>query len=517
MDNQTINAVARELAREITDGTFGKVFQLRRTSLVIEFRVKNDLHKQLNRLLLVAAEPSQPRLHFITTPLREVEKTSLPLASFALTLRKHLAHATLAEIKKDDQERIVRFHFIAHAETGERFTRTLIVQLTGRSSNLFLLDEGQRIIDALRFSSNDANQIGYEHIAPTRPPASQSTNQTSNENRNETSTASRAISLSTSLENFAASPSAALERHFTAIERSHRFQTRAAALLSLVRKDIAKRQALRRNLERDLALHGDAAEHKRVGDLLLANLANATRDGERVRLVDYYDDDAPLIEIEVDENKSLQEEAAHRFARYAKAKRAHEHTTARLIIVSEELHALEQRQRKIDDIIIRQDEAALDALTTDSIAPRRRQNNAQQVNRGREKPSRSSQAKTPNARVFRSSDGYEILVGRGARGNDELTFKLARPHDLWLHAADYRGAHVVIRNSKRTEIPQRTVIEAAQLAAFNSDAKNDSRVSVNYAERKFISKPKGSAPGLVRLSSFKTLLVEPRESGERVL
>ncbi len=120
-------------------------------------------------------------------------------------------------------------------------------------------------------------------------------------------------------------------------------------------------------------------------------------------------------------------------------------------------------------------------------------------------------------RTYRSSDGYEILVGRGARYNDELTFKVARPHDLWLHAADYPGAHVIVRNPSRQDIPHRTLTEAAQLAALNSEAKNDSRVSINYAARKFISKPKGSAPGLVRLSSFRTLLAEPRESGERII
>ena len=97
-----------------------------------------------------------------------------------------------------------------------------------------------------------------------------------------------------------------------------------------------------------------------------------------------------------------------------------------------------------------------------------------------------------------------------------MTFRLARPHDLWLHAADYPGSHVVVRNPQRAEIPHRTVVEAAQLAAHYSQAKRDAKVAVNYTQRKFVAKPKGAAPGLVRISSFKTLLVAPRESGERV-
>ena len=97
-----------------------------------------------------------------------------------------------------------------------------------------------------------------------------------------------------------------------------------------------------------------------------------------------------------------------------------------------------------------------------------------------------------------------------------MTFRLARPNDLWLHAADYPGAHVIVRNHTKLDIPHRTLVEAAQLAAAYSQAREDSKVSVNYTPRKFISKPKGAAPGLVKLAQFKTLLVAPREAGERI-
>jgi predicted ribosome quality control (RQC) complex YloA/Tae2 family protein len=97
-----------------------------------------------------------------------------------------------------------------------------------------------------------------------------------------------------------------------------------------------------------------------------------------------------------------------------------------------------------------------------------------------------------------------------------LTFKIAKPGDLWLHAADYGGSHVVVRNSTRKEIPPRTLIEAAQLAAYFSQAKKDPKVDVHYTERKFVSKPKKSKPGLVRLQRFRNITVEPKEAGTRV-
>ena len=119
-------------------------------------------------------------------------------------------------------------------------------------------------------------------------------------------------------------------------------------------------------------------------------------------------------------------------------------------------------------------------------------------------------------RRYLSADGYEILVGRAARDNDHLTFKVAKPHDLWLHAADYPGSHVIVRNPTRKEIPHGTIIAAAQLAAHFCQARKDSKVDVHYALRKFLSKPKGAAPGLVRMSSFKTITVSPDESAQRL-
>jgi predicted ribosome quality control (RQC) complex YloA/Tae2 family protein len=122
----------------------------------------------------------------------------------------------------------------------------------------------------------------------------------------------------------------------------------------------------------------------------------------------------------------------------------------------------------------------------------------------------------PGARRYRSSDGYEILVGRADRDNDNLTLRVARSFDLWFHAADYPGSHVILRNPKRQPVPPRSIAEAAQLAAKFSQAKDLPKAAVNYCEKKFVTKPKGFAPGQVRLASFRTILVEPAEAGERV-
>jgi predicted ribosome quality control (RQC) complex YloA/Tae2 family protein len=106
-------------------------------------------------------------------------------------------------------------------------------------------------------------------------------------------------------------------------------------------------------------------------------------------------------------------------------------------------------------------------------------------------------------------------VGKKAKDNDLLTFRIAKSLDLWLHAADYPGSHVVVRNSTRKEIPHATLVQAAELAAFYSDAREQTKAAVNYTQKKFVNKPRGAAPGLVSLASFKTILVRPQVSAKQ--
>jgi predicted ribosome quality control (RQC) complex YloA/Tae2 family protein len=229
-----------------------------------------------------------------------------------------------------------------------------------------------------------------------------------------------------------------------------------------------------------------------------------------VRLTDYYAEGAPTVELEIDENRTLQEEAAHRFARYTKARRAAAEVAGRIDKVREELAAHEERLSEIERASASRDADAIESLALEGGADK-------PTRVGARKKAGKTTENVPGVRRYRSSDGYEVLVGRGAADNDHLTFRVARSQDLWLHAADYPGSHVVVRNQRRGEpVPHRTVIEAARLAAHFSRAGKDAKVAVNYTERKYVSKIKGGAPGLVRLSSFRTLLVEPAEALERI-
>ncbi len=509
MNDQIIKAIADELGVALGGRAWGKVWQLSRLSLAIDFRAPD------NRYLLVAVEPNQPRLYLCARPVRELERQSIAPSGFVMVLRKHLGGARLRALTKDADDRVVRFAFDALDALGEPRAWTLVVQLTGRAANLLLLDAGGRVVDTLRTPRGAGQEIGDVY----QPPPQRDTDERP---------ANDAAMPAMLPFDVAASPSAAADDYYRNIEAARVFETRAGAAAARLRQEIERRRKLERNLRQDLRAHGDAEYHKHAGDLLLANVATAERDGTRVRLNDYYAEGAPVIELEIDEHDSLPEAAARRFTRYTKAKRAAQEIAVRLAVLERELAALHAQQRELERITAERDDDAL-ARFADAHAAKRVQLGAGKFASGKPGEARSTSATTrggplsakasepvPGARRYRSSDGYEILVGRAARDNDHLTFRAARPHDTWLHAADYPGSHVVVRNPTRGEVPQRTVLEAAQLAAFYSQAKADAKVAVNYTQRKFLSKPKGATPGLVRMSSFRTLVVEPREGVERV-
>jgi predicted ribosome quality control (RQC) complex YloA/Tae2 family protein len=482
VNEQTVGDIVNELKPLLEGRPLGKVFQLSRLSLAIDFRTGDG------RYLFLSVEPASPRLYMIARRTRDLEKESQASSHFIFAMRKHLGGGTLLSLTKDEDERIVRFCFSVQDELGEAHRRWLIAQLTGRAANLLLLDEGFHILDTLRPPHGEGQEIGDTYQPP--PPHTMSTQ------------AHTTLSKGTFH-----SLSEAADDHYTRLEAKRAFDSRAAALRSRLRKAIAQRRKLQSHLLGDLRAHGDAEEHKRIGELLIANIGSAARRGSTVIVTDYYAEDTPRVELEMDENRSLQDEAARRFALYTKARRAAQEIAVRLKTLEEELAQLESQEAELERRVSSGDAAALLSFENEGAGQHKAPRSAV--------PKKSAE-NVPGSRRYRSSDGYEILVGRTSRDNDHLTFRVARPHDLWLHAADYPGSHVVVRNPTRKEIPHRTIIEAAQLAANFSHARRDAKVNVHYTPRKFLSKPKGAAPGLVRMSSFRSLTVEPREALERI-
>ncbi len=477
VNDLTLEKICAELESVLCGRKFGKIFPLSRFRLAIDFRL-ND-----SRYLFISFEPSAPRIFLIKRRLRDLEKTSKNPAPFLLLLRKKLSNAILEHIEKLKNERILRFEFSAVNEIGQKEDFALIVQLTGRSANLFLLDANDFIIDAIRENSGEGQLVGQRFAPPVREEEKRRTGE-------------EEIFPIGSFESL----SEALDVFYLEKEAENAFKSKAISARSRLNSELKKREKQVANLNADLAKHGDAARWKRFGDLILANLADAVRIENKVLVIDYFDENLPTLEIEIDENDELTQAAEKFFKKYTKARNAKEEIAKRLAALELQIKDYKLQIELLDKAIAEKDEAFLDEIIgakAENISAKSKDKSADNIK---------------GARKFVSSEGFEILVGKGAKDNDFLTFRIAKSNDLWLHAADYPGSHVVVKNPNRGEIPQKTLLEAAQFAAFYSTAKEQPKVAVHYTQKKFVNKPKGAAMGLVSLSSFKTILVEAKRN-----
>lgn len=472
MNNTTIERVTAELQSVLIGKRFGKIFPLSRFETAVDFRLHDSL------FLFISIEPSRPRIYLIKRRLRDLEKLATNPSPFLLYARKRLSGAVVNKVEKFPNERVLRISLSAETETGEVNDFSLIIQLTGRSSNIFLADANDFILESMRPNSGTGQVSGERYQPPPRP-----------EEKREGHANEGQLDVNGSL-------SEALDHHYLEQEAERKFRSRVAAARAKLNAEITKRKTLLRKLSEDLEHHGDADKWKRTGDLLLANAATARRDGDKIFVTDYFDELQPEIAIKADENLSVTEAAEKYFKRYTKARNASCEIAKRQETVHKELERFDQERTRLERAAEEHDEQFF-------AEPEKQL-----------KPARTKKAVAFNgARSFTSSDGFEILVGKRAKDNDHLTFRVAGSLDMWLHAADYPGSHVVVRNPSRKEIPQRTLLEAAQLAAFYSDAGRQAKAAVHYTQKKFVNKPRGAAPGLVSLASFKTLLVEPKVLG----
>lgn len=301
----------------------------------------------------------------------------------------------------------------------------------------------------------------------------------------------------------------AADVYFILLDERRRFVARKQKLSSQFSARLKKQRTLAANLRRELAGFAKSENHQRWAELLLANLHQAEKSGGKFTVTDFYDEAQATIEIPAADKATAREAAEHYFKLARKARHGFETINARLPEIEKEIAGLENKLANLT-AITRPEE--LNATFEEAGLPQ-----PVKQERPKNQPGKKpKEEKLSGLRRYRSTDGYEILIGRTDRDNDNLTLRIAKSHDLWFHAADYPGSHAVLRNPQRKEVPMKSILEAAQLAAKFSQARENAKAAVNYCEKKFVTKPKSFAPGQVRLSSFKTVMVEPREAGEKM-
>lgn len=239
--------------------------------------------------------------------------------------------------------------------------------------------------------------------------------------------------------------------------------------------------------------------YKIKGELITAYIYMIEKGMDFVEVQNFYEEDCPLIKIDLNKNLTPSENAQKYFKRYNKLKHAKKEITTQIGLSLEEINYLENIILSIDNC---DNLAELDDIKEE----------LQKLGymRGKVKSKKDKNNLTTKPNEFLSSDGFTILVGKNNKQNDFLTLKIANNDDLWMHTKNIPGSHVIIKTEGK-EIPESTIFEGAMLAAFFSKSKMSSQVPVDYTLKKNVKKPNGSKPGMVIYETNSTIYVTPSE------
>ena len=277
---------------------------------------------------------------------------------------------------------------------------------------------------------------------------------------------------------------------------SERMHQKSASLLKLVSNQIERcskkidihNDTIAKSLKRD--------DKKNKADLIMANIYCIKQGMKEVTVQDFYHNNEEVT-LTLDENLHPQKYAQKLYQQYNKLKTAESYAREQLKLVTEELLYLENVYEFLQE-----------AKTSADLAEIREELAEQgYLQKQPDKKNRTKEKKIMPMK-FESSDGYTIYVGKNNTQNDYITHKLARSEDIWLHTKDFHGSHAVIKKEHGKEIPDNTILEGAELAAYYSKARNSTKIPVDYTQIKYVKKPPKSRPGMVIYDNFATIYVD---------
>lgn len=290
-----------------------------------------------------------------------------------------------------------------------------------------------------------------------------------------------------------------LDVFYEAKERQERTRQRGA---DLIRTATTARDRLRRKLamqEKDYAATQDRDKLRVCGDLITANLYRMERGQSKLTCENFYDENYGETTISLDPLLTPQQNAAKYYKRYTKAKTAEKYLGEQMEIARRDLEYLESVLQEIDQAETEQDFIDIRNELKDAGFLRKQGKGKKELKR------------TTKPREFRTTTGFRVLVGRNNRQNDKLTMKDADHRDIWLHTQKIHGSHVIL--CTEGQVPDDdTLVEAAKLAAWYSQAKESGNVPVDYTPAKNVKKPAGARPGMVIYNTYKTINVTPDEA-----
>ncbi|MGG0812062.1 NFACT RNA binding domain-containing protein [Paenibacillus alvei] len=589
LDGIVTRALVDELQQTI-GARIHKLYQPTEHDLILHIRTGGK-----NRKLLLSANPTYPRVHF--TEHSYMNPPEPPM--FCMLMRKHCEGGVIEKIEQIGRERILHITVRSRDELGDESQKKIIIELTGRHSNIIIVDPASStIIDGIHhvtpaISSFRIVMPGFAYTAPpeqhkldplsvepsvfeslfleqieaspeqiidskflskwlvqhfsgvsprladeivwrtglfTAPDGQELTEATAEQEPRTPHTVVlrlREVFLQAmdDVSQQRYKPTLLVDQrgktYFSALEITHingetqSFDTmsecmehfygdkaerdmikqRVGDLFRFLQQEHAKNTKKLDKLEETLQDAQDADRFRIMGELLFASLHMISRGDNEITLINYYDENGASITIPLDPLLAPSDNAQRYFKKYNKAKNS-------IAVVQEQMTAAREENRYFETLM-----QQLEDATVQDAQEMREELVGQGYLRDRgRKDKRKKKDSRPTVYCYTSSENIPIYVGKNNLQNEYVTNRLGKPNDTWLHTKDIPGSHVVIRSE---QFGDATLEEAAQLAAYFSQAKHSSQVPVDYTLIRHVRKPNGAKPGFVIYERQKTLFITP--------
>jgi len=537
-DGFFLHHMVEELRSELVNGRIQKINQPFEQELVLQIRSNRQSHR-----LLLSAHPVFGRIQLTQTTFENPAQPS----TFIMVLRKYLQGALIESIEQIENDRIVEITVSNKNEIGDHIQATLIIEIMGKHSNILLVDKSShKILEVIKhvgFSQNSYRTLlpGSTYIAP---PSTESLNpftikdeklfeilqtqeltaknlqslfqglgrDTANELENIlvsdklstfrnffnqktkpclTETSFSPVPFANQVGESFTSLSDLLDTYYKDKAERDRVKQQASELIRRVENELQKNRHKLKKQEKELLATDNAEEFRQKGELLTTFLHQAPNDQDQVTLDNYYTNQP--ITIALDKALTPSQNAQRYFKRYQKLKEAVKYLTDLIEETKATILYLESVETVLNQAGLEEIAEIREELIQTGFIRRRQREKIQK----RKKPEQ-----------YLASDGKTIIyVGRNNLQNEELTFKMARKEELWFHAKDIPGSHVVISGNLNPSDEVKT--DAAELAAYFSKGRLSNLVQVDMIEVKKLNKPTGGKPGFVTYTGQKTLRVTP--------
>ena len=537
-DGFFLHHMVEELRTELLNGRIQKINQPFDQELVLQIRSNRQSHR-----LLLSAHPVFGRIQLTETTFENPAQPS----TFIMVLRKYLQGALIESIEQIENDRIVEITVSNKNEIGDNIQATLIIEIMGKHSNILLVDKSNHkileVIKHIGFSQNSYRTLlpGATYIAPPstdalnpftikdeklfeilqtqeltaknlqglfqgigRDTASELENLLVNEKLSKfrnffkqetnpclTDKSFSCVPFSYTIDDHFSSLSQLLDVFYKDKAERDRVKQQASELIRRVENELQKNRQKLKKQEKELLATENAEEFWQKGELLTTFLHQVPNDQDQVVLDNYYTNQP--ITIALDKALTPNQNAQKYFKRYQKLKEAVKYLTELIEETKSTILYLESVETVLNQAGLDEIAEIRDELIQTGFIRRRQREKLHK----RKKPEK-----------YLASDGKTIiLVGRNNLQNEELTFKIARKEELWFHAKNIPGSHLVISGNLNPSDEVKT--DAAELAAYYSKGRLSNLVQVDMIEIKKLNKPTGGKPGFVTYTGQKTLRVTP--------